>query len=188
MKNKTIGNLKKNKSKKGIAILSFVFAGFLMNTAFADEVIEVGNGDELKQKMESASEGDTLLLSKNFNFEDLIINMPSVNMTIDGNGVSSTNGFLRVQGNNSSNLVIKNLKFKGEDIKATPFQASQNSGNLKLENIEVSGSNKGAMNISSGNGSKVILSRVNIHDNESNNSASAIALGSDSDVEIKILV
>ena len=159
-----------------------------MNTAFADEVIEVDNVVELKQKMESAAEGDTLLLSKNFNFEDLVIDMPSVNMTIDGNGVSSTNGFLRVQGNSSSNLEIKNLKFKGQEIKETPFQAKQNAGNLKLENIEVSGSNKGAMNISSGNGSKVILSRVNIHDNESNNSASAIALGSDSDVEIKILV
>ncbi len=184
MKNKKISNFKKNSTKKGIAILSFIFAGFLMNTAFAEDAIEVDNVVELKQKMESASEGDTLLLSKNFNFEDLVIDMPSVNMTIDGNGVSSTNGFLRVQGNSSSNLEIKNLKFKGQEINETPFQAKQNAGNLKLENIEVSGSNKGAMNISSGKESKVILSRVNIHDNKAHNSASAIFLGQNADLEI----
>lgn len=155
-----------------------------MNTAFAEDAIEVDNIVELKQKMESASEGDTLLLSKNFNFEDLVIDMPSVNITIDGNGVTSTSGFLRVQGDNSSNLEIKNLKFSGQDIKETPFQARQNAGNLKLENIEVFGSSKGAMNISSGNGSKVALSRVNIHDNEATNSASAISLGSNSNIEI----
>ncbi|CAK7022386.1 MAG: hypothetical protein PEPC_00929 [Peptostreptococcus russellii] len=182
MKNKTTSNFKRK--KKGIVFLSFVFAGFLMNNAFAENIVEVDNGVELKEKMVSAAEGDTLLLSKNFNFEDLVIDMPSVNITIDGNGVISTSGFLRVQGNNSSNLEIKNLKFNGQDIKETPFQARQNVGNLKLENIEISGSSRGAMNISSGKGSKVALSRINIHDNESNNSASAIALGSDSEVEI----
>ncbi|MEG0249624.1 MAG: cell wall-binding repeat-containing protein [Peptostreptococcus sp.] len=184
MKKKILRDSRKNNRKKGIVFLSFVFAGFLMNNTLAEEVIEVHNGVELKQKIQSASEGDTLLLSNDFDFSDLVIDMPNVNITIDGNGITNTKGFLRVQGNNNSQLEIKNLKFKGEEIKETPLQARQNAGTLNLENIELSESNKGAMSISSGESSKVILSKVNIHDNEANNTAPAIFLGSDANLEI----
>ena len=139
---------------------------------------------ELKEAVESASGGDIIVLSSEFAFGDIEIKIPNVKVIIDGNNLVWNEGTTTVNGSGTGSLTFKNLKYDGSSINKKIIKLKNESGTVNFENVEFTGSKSGAMGIKTGGKAKTELNRTWFHNNTAKNTAPAIWLGENANLDI----
>ncbi|NLY20649.1 MAG: hypothetical protein GXZ08_05160 [Tissierellia bacterium] len=167
-----------------IALMA-VFIIIMTPIAINAENNAVSNVEELKSALEAAIDGEIIVLGEDFVFGDIELEMPNVNVIIDGNNNIWDSGSTTISGEGTGNLTIKNLKYDGTNIDNAIITVKNSKGNVLFENVEITGSKQfGAMKIDTGRDAKTELRKVWIHDNIGENTAPAIWLGQNSNVDI----
>ena len=158
--------------KPFIPLFLFLLATFFpVHSAVAREVSTVA---ELQTAVSGASEGEVITLSGSFVFGDATLAMPTVNVTVDGEGKIWKGGKITVNGSGDKTLTIRNLKMDGDRVDSRLLNQSASNGKLVLEKMEFYNSAGGAININTSADASTILSYVKIYDNTVHNSAAAI--------------
>ena len=178
-----------NKQKVVTRIVSFILVSILALTTLPVNIARaesksVSNLIELEEAVSDATDGDIITLSDGFEYGDATLSMPAVKVTIDGGSKNWDKGNIIVNGEGSGSLTIKNLKMDGTNTEHTLLTNKASKGKFIVENAELYNSTKGALDISTDGDAKTELNKVWIYDNKAINTAPAIWLGSNSDVNI----
>ncbi|WP_164845583.1 InlB B-repeat-containing protein [Anaerosphaera multitolerans] len=167
--------------KKTILTLFFMLCIFFPNVDVYAETKEVSTAEELQTAVEVANTGDIISLADDFVQGNVVLEMPNVEVTVDGGNKIWTEGNFIIKGNGTGSLTIKNLKVDGSNIevayKHKLIMNQSENGKLILENIEVYNSTVGAINVNTGSKAQTELNRVYIHDNTAKNTAPAVFVG-----------
>lgn len=174
----------KSRSKPIILLFSLLLFMLLPTRALAAEVV-VNNVPELQDAVVNATEGDVIKFSHVFVPGNVTLNMPSANVTIDGENFVWDTGTFKITGAGGKKLTIKNLKIDGTRATERLLKNNATNGTLVLERMDFYNSKKGAIEINTPKTSTTIISYTKIYNNTANDTASAIWLAGYSPVFIK---
>lgn len=136
----------------------------------------IQNVTELNDALLSANNGDELTSSANFDTSNFNITMPTVDVTINGNNVTSTKDKLTISGDGSGKLTIKNLTFDGTLFPRNLVTISNTKGPIIFDNVVLKNGKDGVMDISAQDTSQIVINNSLFDHNSSSNSGSAITL------------
>ena len=167
-------------------ILFFIFLLFLSLPAKSLAAnVEVNNVQDLKDAVTNAAEGDVITLSGSFVFGEVSISMPTVNVTIDGEGKVWNVGTIIISGSGNKTLTIRNLKVDGTNATKRLLHNTATNGKLVLERMEFYNSSFGALNMGTQVNASTVVSYTKIYNNTANNTAPAVWVSGYSKVTIK---
>lgn len=148
-----------------------------METSIQNYAInDIQNITELNDALLSATSGDEFTLSANFDTSNFNITMPTVEVTINGNNITSTKDKLTISGDGSGKLTIKNLTFDGTLFPRNLVTISNTKGTMVFDNVVLKNGKDGVMDISAQGNSQVVINNSLFDNNTSSNSGSAITL------------
>lgn len=136
----------------------------------------IQNVTELNDALLSANNGDELTSSANFDTSNFNITMPTVDVTINGNNVTSIKDKLTISGDGSGKLTIKNLTFDGTLFPRNLVTISNTKGPIIFDNVVLKNGKDGVMDISAQDTSQIVINNSLFDHNSSSNSGSAITL------------
>ena len=150
---------------------------------------EVNTVEELQNAVNGATEDITITLADEFAFGAATLNVPDVNVTVDGRGKVWTGEAITVTGPGTGSLTISNLKMDGTSNTKRMLRNTATNGKLVLDKMEFYNSvnngvtDAGAIDISTSGNATTEINNTHIHDNISGRGP-AIYLGENSNVDI----
>ncbi|SHH61863.1 Listeria/Bacterioides repeat-containing protein [Anaerosphaera aminiphila DSM 21120] len=155
---------------------------------YAGEV-EVSTVAELQDVVNGATEDTIITLADGFEFGAATLNVPDVNVIVDGGNRVWNSGRITVNGAGTGSLTIKNLKMDGTSNTKRMLENKATNGKLVLDKMEFYNSvntgviDAGAIDISTSGDATTEINNTHIYDNISGRGP-AIYLGENSNVDI----
>ncbi|WP_293713488.1 T9SS type A sorting domain-containing protein [uncultured Parabacteroides sp.] len=146
---------------------------------------EVSTVAELQTAVSGATEGEVITLSGSFVFGNATLAMPTVNVTVDGEGKVWKGSSITVNGTGDKTLTIRNIKMDGDGVNNRLFNNTASNGKLVLEKMDFYNSTGGGININTSGNASTVISYARIYDNTVVNSAAAIWVAGTSKITIK---